>query len=117
MALTANVDCRRVLRSQRGESLVEVLVAMLIASLSMLMLASAIAVSRSIVEKTKDVRDDYVSATNTLMEGAGTTNGTVTVTDPLNTPASAQNVTITSSSDLPGNRVGVTYKYDGSGGA
>ena len=56
----------RKLRSSRGESISEVLVALLISSLALVMLASMISSTTSLVTKSRDVLSEYYDANNAL---------------------------------------------------
>ena len=56
----------RKLRSNRGESISEVLVALLISSLALVMLASMISSTTSLVTKSRDVLSEYYDANNAL---------------------------------------------------
>ena len=69
---------RTKLRSPRGETLGEVLVALLVAALAITMLAGAIGVSTRLVQKSKVVMNDYYLSNNDLSGGSGTSsNGSV----------------------------------------
>lgn len=59
---------KRKLRSKRGESLTEVLIALLISGIAMMMLASMIATTQRIVTKTKSSTKEYVGGNNKLVE-------------------------------------------------
>ena len=67
------------LKSQLGESIAEVLIALLISSLGMLLLASMIATSARLISKSKDRINQYVEAENNLVEQTGGVSGTITI--------------------------------------
>ncbi len=56
------------LRGKRGESLTEVLIAVLISSIALVMLASMIATTQRIVTRTKASTEEYVTGNNKLVE-------------------------------------------------
>ena len=57
------------LKSEAGESLGEVLIALLIAALALTMLASVITTASSIINRSKTAMDRYYAATNGLNSG------------------------------------------------
>lgn len=59
------------LRNNRGESLTEVLVAVLISSIALLMLASMVGTTQDLVRRSKEATQNYVSASNLLVEKGG----------------------------------------------
>lgn len=72
------------LKSNKGETISETLVALLISSLALTMLAGAITASANLVEKSRTKMDSYYAASEQengviKMSGAGT-EGTVTIT-------------------------------------
>ena len=74
----------RKLKSRKGETISETLVALLISSLALTMLAGAITASANLVEKSRTKMDSYYAASEQgngviKMSGAGT-EGTVTIT-------------------------------------
>ena len=68
------------LNSRKGESIAEVLVALLIAALALVMLASMITSSSSMIKSSRIKMQDYYTANNALETRTGTTAGTGTVT-------------------------------------
>ena len=73
------------LKSNKGETISETLVALLISSLALTMLAGAITASANLVEKSRTKMDSYYAASEQengviKMSGAGT-GGTVTIKD------------------------------------
>lgn len=58
------------LRNNRGESLTEVLVALLISTLALTILAVMITTTQRLVKKSKSLTHDYVIANNQLVEKA-----------------------------------------------
>ena len=74
--------CLQKLRKNNGESIGEVLVALLISVLSMTLLASMIAASVSLTRSSKEKLSDYYAAQNTLEnKTAASVDGSVTFTD------------------------------------
>lgn len=74
---------RKKLRSQRGDSLSETLVALLVGCLALVMLAGAITTSASLVTRSREKMQEYYAANNAIVSGGsaeGVTSGTVTVT-------------------------------------
>ncbi|MBO4277268.1 MAG: hypothetical protein J5925_02575 [Clostridia bacterium] len=59
------------LKSKAGESIVEVLVALLIASLGMVLLAGMINAASQLITKSKNSMDDFVSAENAAAARSG----------------------------------------------
>ena len=71
---------KRKLRSRAGESIAEVLVALLIAALAMATLAGMIGATYSMVEKSKTTMKSYVDANNGLVtQDSGGTDGKATL--------------------------------------
>lgn len=60
------------LRSQAGESIAEVLVSLLIAALSLMLLAGMISATFDMVTRSRETVKTYVQANNTLVEQSGT---------------------------------------------
>ena len=91
----------RRLRSFAGESLTETLVAMLIASLAIVMLAGMISSAVRMVASSKQLVAEYTAAENALVEhtGESAAAGTVTLTE---------NGTLVALSDSSGTSVAVT---------
>ncbi len=56
------------LRSKRGESLTEVLIAVLVSGIALMLLASTIAATKTIVTRSKAATQDYVGGNNQLVE-------------------------------------------------
>lgn len=75
---------RDIVRSQRGETITEVLVSMVIAGLALLMLATVIATSSSIVRNSRAAMESYYDTTNKLESYSETgKTGTITPSVPL----------------------------------
>ena len=71
---------KRKLRSRAGESIAEVLIALLIAALAMATLAGMIGATYSMVEKSKSTMKSYVDANNQLvLQSSGGENGKATM--------------------------------------
>ena len=88
----------RKLKSRKGETISETLVALLISSLALTMLAGAITASANLVEKSRTKMCSYYAASEQgngviKMSGAGT-EGTVTITDSASGGLDAQTYTI-----------------------
>lgn len=58
------------LRSNRGETLTEVLIALLVSSLALVMLALMVQSTNAIVQRSKDVMKKYMKANNVVVEKA-----------------------------------------------
>jgi len=70
------------LRQSRGESIAETLVALLIAAVALVMLASMITSSTRLIERSENDLNAYYTANNALSAQSGTgTAGTVSITD------------------------------------
>lgn len=68
------------LRSRSGETLAETLVALLIAAVALVMLASMISSTTGIVTQSKETIETYYAANNTVAEqGGASTSGSVTI--------------------------------------
>ena len=68
------------LKSRAGDSLAEVLIALLISALAIVMLANMIVVSTTMVNRSKDYFDTYYKANNVLSaHGGGDATGTVSL--------------------------------------
>lgn len=70
----------RLATSAEGETLVETLIAMVVAAFSMLMLAGAIRSSTMAVTRTRAVAHEYYDTTKVLVEQSGTNLGDVGIT-------------------------------------
>ena len=101
------------LADQSGETLAETLVSILIASLSTVMLATAIAAATRIVLKTRETTANYFTSTAELVEGSGPVGG-VTVTEnlfgPTNEDVSPKAQFVFRERELPGGKTGVSYE-------
>ena len=69
---------RRKLRSRAGESLTEVLAALLVSALALTMLAAMISSSGKMIQKSEDKMEDYIAADRALVQKEGGTSDTVT---------------------------------------
>lgn len=88
------------LKSAAGESLAEVLIALLIAALAMAMLATAISSTAKIVTQSKAAMKNYYDGNNALdAASSGGTNSTVTVVIPGTDPALGVQLTDEASAD------------------
>lgn len=75
------------LKSKSGESISEVLVALLISALAIVLLASMIAASTNMVMKSKSKMKDYANAENSIVERSGDgESGSVQIVDSNNNP-------------------------------
>ena len=77
-------NLRRKLNSRKGESIAEVLVALLVSALGIVLLASMIASSVRMIEQSRETVNDYVVEQNKLADGTAPANapeGTVTLTN------------------------------------
>ena len=84
-------------RGTSGETLVEALVAMLVAGMALIMLAMAIGTAQNIIKAGNDKADEYYGETSTLAkhEAESGDGFTVTVTGPGTGPGSeTQNVSV-----------------------
>ena len=70
----------RKLQSKAGDSIAEVLIALLISSLALVMLASMISSSANMITKSKSNMDDYYLKMNNLNDLASSSNATVDIT-------------------------------------
>lgn len=78
---------RAKLRARQGESLTEVLVAVLIAALSLVILASMVSSSGKMITASGETMDRYVQAENRLVTQTGASvNGSVTLRDSAGQP-------------------------------
>ena len=106
------------LANQRGETLAETLVSLLIAGLSLLMLTSAVASVSRIALRARRVAQDYCAVSNELASTSDkkteTSTGTVQVSETLtNSTVTIGSVTYTQTkadSPLPGGKSAVTYR-------
>ena len=88
------------LNSKSGESITEVLVALLISSLGLLLLAGMISSTNRIVSRSKEATRNYVEQINTLVEqGTSSETGTVSFSDGVSTKLT----------NISGKTIGVTY--------
>ena len=96
---------------QAGETLVEVLVAMTVAGLSMIMLAMAIAVSSNIVTQSAEAADDYyATSANMATLSSGTATGNITVAMNGETPGTSVSVKYYKNDNMPGGGSAVSYE-------
>ena len=100
------------LKGKKGESIAETLVALLISSLGLVLLAGMIAASVRLIDRSKKTAQSYTDAENLLIaQGASSVSGTVTIQD------SAGNGIKMSDENTSG-QVGVVYYVnDETGGA
>ena len=56
------------LKNRRGESIAEVLIALLVSALGMLLLATMISASAKVIQKSKEAMREYVRSENALVE-------------------------------------------------
>ena len=68
-------DCVRKLRSRRGESIAEVLIALLITAMGMAVLAGMISSASKIVQNSEDAVKTFIQAENSLAAQSGTRQG------------------------------------------
>lgn len=110
---------KKKLKNNNGESLSEVLIAVLISTLGMVLLAGMITSSVNIVTKNKTAFDSYVTAENDLVDPENKTDdttiivssGTITFSEKL-TAATPENMSVNVSaySATLGNKKIYTYK-------
>ena len=67
------------LHSRAGESIAEVLIALLISSLGMMMLAGMVSTSKTLVERSKTAFEDSVDKSNALTTGEASNSSSGTV--------------------------------------
>ena len=68
------------LRGNRGESITEVLVAIVVSGLAILMLATVIAAAMNVNKTSQRAMNDYYEANNSVVSGGVATTGTVSLT-------------------------------------
>lgn len=85
------------LRSSNGESLTETLVALLIAAIALVMLASMISSTTRIVTQSKTKMTEYYKANKTVaaQTGEGTDDASVTITDDASDTINGQQYSVT----------------------
>lgn len=85
------------LRSSNGESLTETLVALLIAAIALVMLASMISSTTRIVTQSKTKMTEYYEANKTVaaQTGEGTDDASVTITDDASDTINGQQYSVT----------------------
>lgn len=107
--LAANV--RSLIRGERGETITETLVAVLIGGLALLMLAVVMATSNHIISDSKNAMNDYYGNTNqiALASGSGTKSGTVTLSVVGDTTGSSITKDVTYSIDKVAGKTVVAY--------
>lgn len=67
------------MRSERGETLVETLFAILVASLSLLMLAGTLASSLSLIETSRRLLEEYHAANESVVRARAGTEGAIAI--------------------------------------
>lgn len=73
---------RKKLRSRSGESIAETLVALLISSLALIMLAEAMSASSGVIKKSRDKLGEYNTNEESMVKASGSVRtGTVTIKD------------------------------------
>lgn len=103
----------------RGETLTETLVGLLIAALSIVMLSTAIASASRIIVTTRRTTETYRQATNVLMETPTDRSGpvsSVSITGGIYSDGSTENQITSADRVLPGGKTGVTYRRPSSAG-
>jgi len=101
------------LNTNAGESLAEVLVALLIAALALVMLASMITSSASIIQNSRKNIEAYYAANNALesKSGGAYTTGSVSTSVPLAYGSGITvNVSYYKNADVPGGKQVVSFK-------
>lgn len=101
---------------QAGESLVEVLCAMLVAGLALMMLAMAISVSSNLITQGEETAKNYYQSNNNLVNATHTADAKMQVVvgagdsaNPCSTDSSIS-VKAGTKQDLPGGKKAVTYE-------
>lgn len=104
-------------QSDSGETLVETLVAILISTLAMIMLSSAIGTARNIVFSSREAIDDYYTADTALASGVRSSNGVGwngSTKIGINIGGNELDSQVTNvayvSERLPGNATGISYR-------
>lgn len=103
----------RKIKSRKGESLAEVLIALLVSVLGLVLLASMITTSVNIVTKSKKSMEEYITAENNLISQSGTSGeGKIVIEGgkKLTSDLSDKVPVNYYSNDLEGNRTIYTYK-------
>ena len=95
-----------------GETLVETLVALTVAGLSMIMLAMAISVSTGIIARGAETANTYYSDNSALANTALSSDGTVSVERGASVGGSTSQVSVKYNvdSDIPGGGTAVSYE-------
>ena len=93
-----------------GETLVETLVAMTVAGLSMIMLAMAISVSTGIIARGSETANNYYSDNSALANASFSSTGTITVTRTGGGTPPTVDVKYNVDSDIPGGGTAVSYE-------
>ncbi len=99
------------LKSKKGESISEVLIALLISALAIVLLAGMINASTEMIQKSKDKMDKYVNAENGIVEQ--NTNGT----EPGSVTTKVNGRETKLSDDSPNYVVPVQYYTNGESGS
>ena len=97
---------RKRVRNERGETITETLVSVLIGGLALLMLAVVLATANHIVMDSRHAMDDYYATTNNMAIASGSTSGSVTVA------LTKSNAAGTGSETLASTSVNVNYVID-----
>ena len=98
------------IKNNKGDSIAEVLVALLISSVALVMLASMISSSSSLTEKSKNLMRTYYDSSVAITERSGSSvAGSVNIKE-NGSVVGTYNVTYYINDDISGDPV-VTYKY------
>ena len=106
---------QRKLSSQRGETIAEVLVALLVSAMGMMMLAGMVFASGKMITKSRASMSEYIGKENTLSARSGVgTAGTVSFTvngdETRLTDGSGSDLSVTYSRETLGNRTIISYR-------
>lgn len=103
---------RTKLKNQNGETIGETLVALLIASLALVMLASMIQTTVNVVKKSETIMTTYYDA-ESKMETAPSASATISITDTEGTLSVSESIKYSANTTFA--KPVVAYSYDGTG--
>ena len=100
------------LKGTRGETIAEVLIALLISSMGMLMLAGMIFASGRIITKSRESMESYIAAENDLSARDGAESGTISfsISGDVSSLTDNQNNNVTYFKKEVGNKTIISYK-------
>lgn len=105
-------ELQKKLKNQSGETIGETLVALLIASLALVMLASMIQTTVNVVKKSETMMTQYYEA-ESEMETASSGSATISITDAEGSLSVSESIKYAENSTFP--KPVVTYSYEGTG--